>query len=218
MLIGGDMVLPRISTNVSVWDLEPEADALTLYLDSLDRMRALPEDTLVLPSHGRPFAGLHRRIGQLERHHAERLDEVRAACAERPMSAADIVPIMFRRPLDGHQMTFALGEALAHLNALWLGGELERRRSGGGVLRVRWVSGCVECARCGRPGWCAGRVQENAASSLLVPRRAGAPLTAARRRAREVVRRDRPGVRIHGVRPSPRRHELQAVKSGVEGA
>ena len=135
VLIGGDMVLPRISTNVSVWDLEPEADALTLYLDSLARMRALPEDTLVLPSHGRPFTGLHRRIAQLERHHAERLDEVRAACAERPMSAAEIVPLMFRRPLDGHQMTFALGEALAHLNALWLGGELRRSESGEGVWR-----------------------------------------------------------------------------------
>ncbi|MDI9682295.1 MBL fold metallo-hydrolase, partial [Burkholderia cenocepacia] len=55
------------------------------------------------------------RIAQLREHHDARLAEVRVACAEQPMSAADIVPIMFRRrELDIHQMTFALGEALAH--------------------------------------------------------------------------------------------------------
>ena len=72
LLISGDMVLPRISTNVSVMDIEPEANPLTLYLDSLDRYRELPADTLVLPSHGKPFTGLQRRIGQLADHHDAR--------------------------------------------------------------------------------------------------------------------------------------------------
>ena len=135
MLIAGDMVLPRISTNVSVFDLEPEADSLTLYLASIGRLRALPADTLVLPSHGRPFRGLHRRIDQLAQHHAERLAEVMQACAARPHSAADILPVMFRRPLDTHQMTFALGEAIAHLNALWLAGKLVRAKGEDGVWR-----------------------------------------------------------------------------------
>src|SRR5690606_10374083 len=53
-LISGDMVLPRISTNISVFDYEPDANPLPLYLDSLDRYQSLPADTLVLPSHGRP--------------------------------------------------------------------------------------------------------------------------------------------------------------------
>ncbi len=66
-LISGDMVLPRISTNVSVYDTEPEADSLTLFLDSLDKFLPLPEDTLVLPSHGKPFTGLHERVQQLQR-------------------------------------------------------------------------------------------------------------------------------------------------------
>jgi len=61
VLISGDMVLPRISTNVSVFDLEPEADSLTLYLDSLGKYEPLPADVLILPSHGRPFRGLHTR-------------------------------------------------------------------------------------------------------------------------------------------------------------
>src|SRR3546814_7980259 len=33
VLISGDMVLPRISTNVSVFDYEPEANPLPLYLN-----------------------------------------------------------------------------------------------------------------------------------------------------------------------------------------
>ena len=135
VLIAGDMVLPRISTNVSVIDSEPEADALGLYLASIERMRALPDDTLVLPSHGKPFTGLQRRIDQLAAHHRDRLAEVMAACAEGPQTAADILPTMFRRPLDAHQTGFAMGEAIAHLNALWLEERLTRTRGADGVFR-----------------------------------------------------------------------------------
>ncbi|MEY4754339.1 MAG: hypothetical protein RJA44_2014 [Pseudomonadota bacterium] len=139
VLISGDMVLPRISTNISVINLEPEADPLPLYLASLDRMRALPADTLVLPSHGKPFRGLHERITQLHQHHDERLADVLRACAARPCSAADILPVLFRPGLDLHQTTFAMGEAVAHLHALWLGGQLSRERGADGVLRFRPV-------------------------------------------------------------------------------
>ena len=135
VLISGDMVLPRISTNVSVYDLEPEADSLALFLESIVRYLELPPDTLTLPSHGKPFRGLHTRIGQLQDHHRDRLDEVRSACASKPHSAADILPIMFTRKLDLHQTTFAMGESLAHLHLLWLGGELQRRLEGDGVYR-----------------------------------------------------------------------------------
>src|SRR5690606_41275430 len=105
-LISGDMVLPRISTNVSVFDLEPESDPLRLYLDSLVAYERLPEDALVLPSHGRPFRGLHRRIAQQRPHHAERLAEVLAAC-EQPGSAYDLLPVLFHRTLDLPQLCFA---------------------------------------------------------------------------------------------------------------
>jgi glyoxylase-like metal-dependent hydrolase (beta-lactamase superfamily II) len=125
VLISGDMVLPRISTNVSVFAIEPEGDPLRLYLASLDKFAELPADVLVLPSHGRPFRGLHTRIAQLREHHRLRLAEVMAACAT-PQSAAGIVPLMFRRKLDAHQLSFALGEALAHLHYLWLEGKLRR--------------------------------------------------------------------------------------------
>jgi glyoxylase-like metal-dependent hydrolase (beta-lactamase superfamily II) len=135
VLISGDMVLPRISTNVSVFDAEPEANPLPQYLTSIERFRALPPDTLVLPSHGRPFRGLHTRIDQLHAHHQARLAEVLDACAQRPCSGADIVPIMFRPDLDLHQMTFAMGEAVAHLHMLWQRGQLRRLGGSDGVWR-----------------------------------------------------------------------------------
>ncbi len=140
VLISGDMVLPRISTNVSVIDVEPEADPLPLYLRSIAAMRALPADTLVLPSHGKPFRGLHRRIDQLHAHHDERFADVLRACAERACSAADLLPVLFRRPLDLHQTTFAMGEAIAHLHALCSDGRLRPQPMQDGVQRFRTVA------------------------------------------------------------------------------
>ena len=139
VLISGDMVLPRISTNVSVVDVEPEADPLTLYLDSIERMREIDPGVLVLPSHGLPFKGLHTRIDQLQAHHAERFAETIEACAEAPQSAFELVPVLFKRPLDLHQMTFAMGESLAHLHALWFQGKLERTIGADGVIRFATV-------------------------------------------------------------------------------
>lgn len=138
VLISGDMVLPRISTNISVFDYEPDANPLPLYLRSLDRYEDLPENTLVLPSHGRPFTGLHERIAQQQQHHADRLAEVMEACVQ-PQATSDIVPIMFRRKLDLHQLTFAMGEALAHLHALYFEGKLTRATGDDGIVRFTAV-------------------------------------------------------------------------------
>jgi glyoxylase-like metal-dependent hydrolase (beta-lactamase superfamily II) len=135
LLISGDMLLPRISTNVSVQDMEPEGDALGLFLASLERMNDLPRDTLALPSHGLPFTGIHARIAQLKQHHRERLDDVLAACTGQPACAAEMLPVLFKRPLDLHQTTFAMGEAVAHLNHLWHLGEIKRHQDASGVWR-----------------------------------------------------------------------------------
>jgi glyoxylase-like metal-dependent hydrolase (beta-lactamase superfamily II) len=135
VLISGDMLLPRISTNVSVIDIEPEADPLPLFLQSIAALRSLPEATLVLPSHGKPFLGLHERVGQLLQHHEERYADVLQACAEQPCSAADLLMVLFKRKLDLHQTTFAMGESVAHLHALAGAGRLLPVRSEDGVLR-----------------------------------------------------------------------------------
>jgi len=134
LLISGDQVLPRISPNVSVMPFDLDANPLIDFLDSLSRFRQLPDDTLVLPSHKLPFYGLHTRIDDLVSHHQDRLDDTLGACA-RPVTAADVVEVLFPRALNDHQYFFALGETFAHLNYLWHDGALSRETTGGGSLR-----------------------------------------------------------------------------------
>jgi glyoxylase-like metal-dependent hydrolase (beta-lactamase superfamily II) len=132
--ISGDMLLPRISTNVSVWPVEPDGDPLARFLDSLAAFAALAPDTLILPSHGLPFFGARTRVEQLRAHHDARLAELIAA-ADEPRSAAEFVPVLFRRELDLQQRFFAMGEAIAHLNHLWRTGRLARLVADDGTIR-----------------------------------------------------------------------------------
>jgi glyoxylase-like metal-dependent hydrolase (beta-lactamase superfamily II) len=135
LLLGGDMMLPRISTNVSVHAGEPEANSLRLFLDSIDKFKALPADTVGLPSHGKPFTGIHRRVDQLQEHHRDRLAELLEACTARALTAAEGLPILFKRELDLHQITFAMGETVAHLHLLWFSGQVKRELGKDGVYR-----------------------------------------------------------------------------------
>jgi glyoxylase-like metal-dependent hydrolase (beta-lactamase superfamily II) len=133
-VIAGDMLLSTISTNVSVWSIDPEGDPLRLFLESVARYRDLPEDVLVLPSHGKPFRGAHRRVEELEEHHRDRLEELTKSLLE-PKSAAELLGVLFRRPLDGHQTFFAMGEAIAHLHYLYYAGRAQRRVDPDGIMR-----------------------------------------------------------------------------------
>ena len=143
-LISGDMLLPRISTNVSVWPVEPDGDPLGRFLDSLTAFETLPVNTLVLPSHGLPFRGIALRVAQLRTHHAARLDELSTATAAAGRigcSAAELLPVLFRRELDLQQRYFAMGEAIAHLNYLWRAGRLDRRVAADGTIRFTLPAG-----------------------------------------------------------------------------
>jgi len=135
LLIAGDMLLPRISTNVAVRPVDPWSNPLRLFLDSISRYRELPRDMLVLPSHGLPFRGAHARIAQLEAHHVERLEKLQAACAAAPRTAAEVLEVLFRRKLDGDQIFFAMGESIAHLHYLQYDGRLARSLGADGVAR-----------------------------------------------------------------------------------
>jgi hypothetical protein len=54
-----------------------------------------------------------------------------------PRTAAELVPVLFRRELDSHQLSFAVGEALAHLRFLEDEGRAVRLVDGDGVHRFR---------------------------------------------------------------------------------
>lgn len=121
LMIAGDQVLPRISSNVSLGVTEPEGDPLGDWLASLARLRELPADLLVLPSHGEPFTGLHVRLDALRDEHLMRLDMLHAHLAE-PRRAVDCFGRMFRRTIDQSSLGLATGETLAHLRRLELDG------------------------------------------------------------------------------------------------
>jgi glyoxylase-like metal-dependent hydrolase (beta-lactamase superfamily II) len=135
VLISGDQVLPTISSNISFGPHTADLNPLGSYLSSLERLRKLPADTLVLPSHGVPFYGLQQRTDDLRDHHAEELTTVLGACRE-PKSAAELLPFMFRRELKGMHLFLALGEALAHAEHLVHAGKL-RRENPSGITRYR---------------------------------------------------------------------------------
>lgn len=140
VLISGDMLLPKISTNVSIFAVTPTADALADYLDSIDRYRDLPAETLALPSHGLPFYGVPERVVAQHAHHEERLLVLEENCAV-ARSAAELLSTLFPRELDTHQTMFAMGEAIAHLNRLEHAGRIARTQGDDGVIRFVRVEG-----------------------------------------------------------------------------
>lgn len=119
VLISGDIVLPQISPNIGLYpasgaDENPVAD----YFDVLARLeKAVPDDVLVLPSHGTPFYGLHSRIHELRGHHEKRLKKMRdILSAHESMTAIEVMHALFaHRKLGEGEIPFALGETLAHL-------------------------------------------------------------------------------------------------------
>ena len=136
VLISGDMLLPKISTNISVFAATPDADSLGWFIDSLHELaQEIPEETLVLPSHGLPFTGVQARVKALCAHHEDRLRALEEACENAPQSAAGLLETLFQRALDTHQTMFAMGEAIAHLNHLEQTGRLSRSTDPDGVIR-----------------------------------------------------------------------------------
>ncbi|GAC1481439.1 MAG: MBL fold metallo-hydrolase [Acetobacteraceae bacterium] len=126
LLLCADQVLARISPNISVQAMDPAGDPLGLYLRSLAALEATVDaETLVLPGHNLPFIGLHHRTRELAAHHADRCAAIFAACEEQGCTAAELVPVVFRRRIDDpHQMGFAFSEALAHINLMERQGRL----------------------------------------------------------------------------------------------
>ncbi len=137
IFLAADQVLARISPNIGVWPTEPESNPLLHYLTSLAALReSIPDAVLALPAHNLPFFGVHTRIGELQSHHDARCNEIIAACAT-PRTTCEVLPVLFPRLLDAHQIGFAFGEVLAHLNYL----------NGTGALISASEAGVVRFAR-----------------------------------------------------------------------
>ncbi|MEA3051958.1 MAG: hypothetical protein QOG72_861 [Sphingomonadales bacterium] len=133
LMIAGDQVLPRITSNVSLSLSEPEADPLGEWLASIEKLKGLPDSLLVLPSHGEPFTGLHARLDALAHGHRDRLDALHAKLDE-PKRAVDCFGILFARQIEDNMLGLATGEALAHLRRLEVEGRAVRDTQAG----VHW--------------------------------------------------------------------------------
>ena len=136
IFLSADQVLPRISPNVSVYPRDPHGDPLGIFLRSLRGLHDISDDTLVLPGHDLPFTGLHARLDAMADHHEERCGVIVEACRAAPLSAAELVPTVFSRPLDAHQTGFAFSEVLAHVNYLVRRGRLRSVASPDGIRRT----------------------------------------------------------------------------------
>ncbi len=134
VLVSGDQVLPRISSNVSINVAEPDADPLGEWLASIDKLLGLPADLLVCPAHGEPFRGLHFRLKALRDEHNLRLDRVADALDVKPLRAVDCFELLFNRVIGDEQRDLATGEAVAHLRRLERDGRARHEMSDG----VNW--------------------------------------------------------------------------------
>lgn len=136
LLISGDQVLPRISSNVSVHPTEPDADPMRDWLESLAKIRSeVPDDVLVLPAHNECFRGLHARLDYLAESQLRTLDVLREAVRQ-PRRAVDVFAALFSRVIDESDaglLGLATGESIACLNHLMHRGELHRSFDDAGV-------------------------------------------------------------------------------------
>lgn len=129
LMIAGDQVLPRITSNVSVYPTEPDADPLGDWLDSIEHLRHLDPGLYVLPAHNEPFTGLHVRLDQLAEDHHRKLDALRDFIGT-PRTAFECFEVLFRRAISADEIMMATGETLAHLHYLERRGRARRDASG----------------------------------------------------------------------------------------
>ncbi len=130
VVIAGDQVLPRITSNVSLMLSEPDEDPLGDWLASIAKLKMLDDGLLVLPGHGDPFTGLHARLDALDAGHRDRLDALHVHLAE-PRRVVDCFGVLFGRAIDDGLIGLATGEAMAHLRRLEIEGRATRQLTDG---------------------------------------------------------------------------------------
>lgn len=128
VLFSTDHILPKITPNISYW-FHGHPDPLAAFLQSLDKIKKLDAD-FVIPSHGKPFYGANERIKEIKTHHDERLAET-LDVLQQPETVYTICGKLFKKELTIHEMRFAIGETLAHLEYLRHRSECFREKENG---------------------------------------------------------------------------------------
>ena len=139
ILIAGDQIISSISSNLGVYSTEPEADPVREWLVSCENF--LPHaktNHLVLSGHKLPFTGLSFRLSQLIENHHAALERLRVFL-DRPRTAAECFQPLFKRIIGEDEYGLALVEAVAHLNHLFVAGEVNRHLNSNGAYVYRCV-------------------------------------------------------------------------------
>jgi len=137
IFISGDQILPRISSNVSVFPTEPEANPLQDWLDSCRKLKGIvPADVLTLPSHNEPFYGAHKRLDALIDGHETGMKRLLSRLDE-PKRAIDLFTALFARAIEPDSLGMATGETIAHLNCLKGRGLITSEHAAGTTLYRR---------------------------------------------------------------------------------
>ena len=130
LLLSGDHVLPTITPHIA--GMGAGRDPLKGFVDSLDKVAALPDVKRVLPAHGHPFDDVAKRCDEIKEHHEERIDKLREVSASiGPASVTELSHHLFRKARWGYM---AESETYAHLEHLRLAGEAERHVTKGTYL------------------------------------------------------------------------------------
>ena len=138
VLISGDQLLPRISSNVSVHPTEPDADPLLDWMTSCEKLlERLPEDVLVLPAHNEPFRGAHARLRHLIDGHETGLSRLKGRMQKGPLTVMDTFTSLFGRAIQPDEIGMATGEAIAHLNCMVHRGEVVSVVGDDGIARYQ---------------------------------------------------------------------------------
>jgi glyoxylase-like metal-dependent hydrolase (beta-lactamase superfamily II) len=116
LLFSADHILPHITPNVTYWPLS-DPNPLQSYLDALNKMKQFDVER-VLPSHGEPFVGVQERIEQIIQHHEKRIDQLLDHIATWTSVYQACCHLFGNKNLNVHDLRFAIGETVAHLEYL----------------------------------------------------------------------------------------------------
>ncbi len=129
LILCGDQVLMKITPNIGLWPLS-EANPLGRYLGSLAELKGL-DVALGLPGHRAVITNWAERIGQIEEHHAHRLELMLTAIEAGSHKLYDVCAAAFNvENFSEHDIRFAMAETLAHLDHMVHNGLIEQTRNG----------------------------------------------------------------------------------------
>jgi glyoxylase-like metal-dependent hydrolase (beta-lactamase superfamily II) len=138
IFVSGDHILFDITPNITMW-LQLD-DSLRHYLASLEKVSVL-DVNMVLPGHRSMWHEHKQRIGELQQHHKDRLEEAFLALQGGAKNAWQVAPYISWDidckswdDFPPQQKWFAIGETMAHLRYLETDGRIQQVKHDGGVL------------------------------------------------------------------------------------